>query len=101
MEDVWKNSDNFPIQICNNCLNSWLESGNLIYLISNDVIVEEGTIKESNNEPESNILETNTDDGDAGPAPLQNTNIPHKEFEGIVNFGESNDSGNTDLASTT
>ena len=99
VDGIWKHSANFPIQISMEKLNAWPESGNLIDLLSDEEIIEKETEKESENDFNPVNVNINTDNGDAGPAPLQNTTIPSEDFEGIINFGESNESGNTKLAS--
>ena len=79
--DVWKSTSTFPIQIDVTRLNEWPLEGDLVDLL------ESSTIEPTSDETDLNTsLHINSDNGDEGPAPLQNNVQINEEYDGIINF---------------
>ena len=98
VEGVWKETPSFPIEISRERLNAWPESGDLIDILSDECTIVDDSEECNDNDINPTNVTLNTDFGDAGPAPLQNNVIGDEEFEGILNIGETANSGNVDLA---
>ena len=99
MDGVWKQTHDFPIEISQDNLNAWPENGDLLDLEDTNVIVEEGEDSDEDDNDNSDELQVNADNGDAGPAPLQNVAEINEEFEGVINFGDNAQVGNASMSS--
>ena len=99
VEGVWKQTDDFPIEISQDNLNAWPERGDLIDLEDTNVIVEEDDHYNGETLDNPEGINLNTDDGDAGPAPLQNDIVMNEEFEGIMNCGDNVQGANASMSS--
>ena len=93
VEGVWKNSTNYSITISQERLNAWPPRGDIFQMdMSPEVIIENDNNDGHNFNPDD--MNLNSDKGDIGPAPLQNTVNSDEEFEGIINFEENAHSSN-------
>ena len=99
VEGVWKQTEEFPIVISQDNLNAWPESGDLLDMEDTNVIIEEEDDNNNDAHEDPDGVNVNADNGDAGPAPLQNDHIVNEEFEGVINFGDNVQGANASMSS--
>ena len=89
VENVWKSSNDFKIEISQNNLDKWPLSGDIRHLDDVPTIpISEDILEKHDKDLDDLKLETMpnlyTDGNDAGPAPLQNKDFPEETFEAAI-----------------
>ena len=89
VENVWKSSNDFKIEISQNNLDKWPLSGDIRHLDDVPTIpISEDILEKHDKDLDYLKLETipnlYTDGNDAGPAPLQNKDFPEETFEAAI-----------------